>query len=320
MQANIEYQPELTFFEAASSNVFKNISMQRERGFHADRQSLRAVSKQSSFVSKTKLNPEAKPFVAKPIEWDRLPLGPRESCFSHTFDSDSYDASVISYSSSDDNYMIASNDGIYKIQQRLASALVPKKAHILPTMNDRYYHQPSYTDSLVFQDTLMDESRDIMVGNFSNIRRKDDPYYKKKCYHCGSLGHMAMECSRRKWGFDAVCFVCRQTGHKAAQCPTNGKTETSRMDTADSMYMQETDALMRNMCLNKSPVGLKHNTIVGPNWSGNTRLSRAKTLMNNRASRQSKSRSKVKSFSQNLENLKALRSLMNPCLSILRSN
>jgi len=156
-----KHRTEKAHFEPLSSKVGQKnyISVQRKPGFRI-KKSGKAVPEQSALVSSTKLNPEAKPFVMKPIEWDKLPLRPREPSLSLSLDSDSYDASVLSFT--DDVTNFGSGEGIFS-RPNQAGAPLQKKTCVLPSFYVRDNQQRSSVDQSIFQDSRVDESPDMTL-------------------------------------------------------------------------------------------------------------------------------------------------------------
>merc|ERR550534_1905374 len=166
MLTNGEHRTEKANFAILGSKVdqenFKSI--QRKPGFQI-KKSEKVVLEQSASVSSSNLNPRAKPFVSKPIEWDKLPLRPRESSLSFSplsLDSNSNNANVLSFT--DD--VITFGPGIFS-QPNQAVAPVKKETCVLPVFHPRGNLQRSSVDQCIFQDTCFDESQDMTHDDVS---------------------------------------------------------------------------------------------------------------------------------------------------------
>jgi len=91
-----------------------------------------------------------------------------------------------------------------------------KRAFSCPEYDLRDQQQISGVDRHIFQDSAIVDSH--MIHNFLDLREKMN-YTETKCYHCGCVGHTAVECDITKQGYDAVRFQCLGTSHKGAKCP-----------------------------------------------------------------------------------------------------
>jgi len=164
----------------------------------------------------TKLNPDAKEFVSKSIEWDKLPLKPKES---PVLESMEFEASMLNI----DNRLAGfeSNDARFAVP-RLAPLPLPDPALISTGMSSSYAYPRERNDSFGFRDTYITDSKS--VDKSDRLRQKNE-FPGKQCYHCGNFGHMAADCSRKKLGFGAVCFTCQETGHIKSECPNDPKNQ-----------------------------------------------------------------------------------------------
>jgi len=97
---------------------------------------------------------------------------------------------------------------------------------------DPYLSQDSYEghDSLEEQGSSVGKKLNTASNGKFQKQRQSSSHAGKKCYHCGCVGHMAMDCPRKERGLDAVCFECNETGHKAAQCPMKPKADHENDD------------------------------------------------------------------------------------------
>ncbi|CAD7000810.1 unnamed protein product [Ceratitis capitata] len=72
-------------------------------------------------------------------------------------------------------------------------------------------------------------SNPVRIGEVTNKDNVDNRS-PKRCYKCGTIGHLAPNCPRLK----SVCYGCGQSGHRVAQCPKNSvqvKQERPNMNT-----------------------------------------------------------------------------------------
>jgi len=239
---NIEHQLEQENLEAirSKSAMGKRFeSFQHETDFQVQtRASAEPMSNATASV--TKLNPKANPFSPRPIEWDKLPLRPHDPTLS-SFDLELSERSVhnpIAESVSLDFSEVMFN----RFMQPYPIEISPWeiRAYNFPEYEPRNQQQMSGVDWRIFQDSAIVDSHD-MIHNFPNPTEKPN-YTETKCYHCGCIGHLAVDCYVRKQGFDAVCFRCRGTGHKAANCPIKPEQEGIRMADTKSPVRYKTDS------------------------------------------------------------------------------
>lgn len=198
--------------KVGSSQRDSNFSIQNFNKMVYDEQ------KQKS-LSSIRLNPDAKTFVGKSIDWSRVPLRTSESSVSLSPHSESYDPSIFSISD-DVTTTFGSSDGMFTRQNWAAQ----RESFIPPELNPRYHYPPGLVSSWVLQN----------IDEYSQLRKKPESYIGKKCYHCGCVGHMAKDCPRRKQGLEAVCFECNVTGHKASDCPTKSKSDVNKPEKSGS--------------------------------------------------------------------------------------
>lgn len=95
---NMEHQFEQLSIGVDRSKIFKGKKFEtiQPKSQFQDQTPSSHLNKSNAFASSTKFNPEAKTFVPKAIEWDKLPLRPCESSQSVSLESDSYERSVCS--------------------------------------------------------------------------------------------------------------------------------------------------------------------------------------------------------------------------------
>jgi len=234
---NIKHQLELEQenLEAISlkSAIGKRFgSLQRENDFQGQTWAC-AEPKSNATASLTKLNPKANPFTPRPIEWDKLPLRPIDPALYSSVDLEFNERSVhspIAESVSFDFSDVMFNRFMQPYPMEVS--LQETRAFNFPEYEPMDQQQMSGVDRRIFQDSAFVDSRDM-----TNPTEKMN-YSETKCYHCGCVGHLAVECYMRKQGFDAVCFHCCCTGHNAANCP---KQEEIRMVDIHSPVKYKTD-------------------------------------------------------------------------------
>jgi len=218
---------------SAAAEATKVRSSQREPYFSIQNfnEMVYDEQKQKS-LSSIRLNPDAKTFVGKSIDWTRVPLRTSESSVSLSPHSESYDPSIFSISD-DVTTTYCSSDGIFTRQ----NWALQRESFIPPDLNPRYHYPPGLVGSWVLQN----------IDEYSQLRKKPESYIGKKCYHCGCVGHMAKDCPRRKQGLEAVCFECNVTGHKASDCPTKSKSDLNKPEKSGSpMRAQESNFSAHN--------------------------------------------------------------------------
>jgi len=236
---NIEHQLEQENLEAMSlkSGFGKRFeSFQRETDFQGQTWAC-AETKSNAPTSFTKLNPKANPFTPREIEWDKLPLRPIDPTLYSSFDIEFSERSV--HSPIAESVSFDFSDAMFnRFMQPYPMEISPQetRAFNFPEYEPRNQQQMSGVDRRIFQDSAIVDSRD-MIHNYPNPTEKLN-YSEAKCYHCGCVGHLAVECYMRKQGFDAVCFHCCCTGHKAANCPNQ---EEIRMVDIHSQVKYKTD-------------------------------------------------------------------------------
>jgi len=171
----------------------------------------------------TKLNPDAKEFVSKSksidIDWNKLPLKPKDSPVLEFMD---FEVSTLDIS--DRLAGFESNNRSFTVP-RLAPMRIPETARISPRIPSTYVYPRNRSDSFVVRDNYVTENKPV---DKTDRPRQKNEFPGKQCYHCGILGHMAADCSRRKLGFDAVCFTCNETGHIASECPNDPKIQQEK--------------------------------------------------------------------------------------------
>jgi len=88
-----KHNPKISKFAAKSGNLIHKVQCEELNRENAVEDSNGGLAEQKK-ISETKLNPDAKAFVIKSIDWSKLPLGPVESSRSLSPVSFSYDASM----------------------------------------------------------------------------------------------------------------------------------------------------------------------------------------------------------------------------------
>jgi len=277
---NIEHQLERENFEVtpSKSSLGKKFeSFQRQPDFQ-DQMRDSAKSRSDATTSLTKLNPWANPFIPKPIEWDKLPLRPLDPNRSPSFDLDFDDRS--DRSPIDEDASFDSSDVMFMQPYPLDVSSQQTRAFSFPEYEPRDQQQISGIDQHIFQDSAIFDSQG-MIHNFPSPTEKIS-YTEKKCYHCGSVGHVAIECYMKKKGFDAVCFHCFDTGHKTAKCPKRSKKEEIGIVETNSPVMYKSDYLNQDSTLKASPAKVGDIDIGGRTWNRNSNLHQQRTLRNER--------------------------------------
>jgi len=268
---NIEHQFEQLSIGLDRSKIFKGKkfeTIQPDSHFQ-DQTPSSHVNKSKAFVSSTKFNPEAKTFVPKAIEWDKLPLRPCESSLSASLESESYERSVCS--SIEDVTSFGSSDVVF-VRPNSVHVSLENRSGILPEIKPSIWQKLGSIDKFLSQDFHMNDSRDesceLLYGAEKTQCRE------KKCYHCGCVGHMARKCHMRMQGFDAVCFECRGTGHKAAQCPDKLNREGYKTVKTHPMMMRKADCPMSKKKLTEIQATLSRRLIEGRRWNNWVRQQR----------------------------------------------
>jgi len=238
---NIEHQLERESLEAVSSKSAigeRFESFQRESDFEGKPGPVvNQGQMQNATASLTKLNPKANPFIPRSIEWDKLPLRPVDPTLYPSSDLEFSEKSLHSPVGESVSYDFS--DVMFdRFMQPYPMEISPQetRAFNFPGYEPRNQQQmiDRMIDRQLFQDSSMVDSHD-MLHNFPNQTEKFS-YTETKCYHCGCVGHLPVECYFREQGFDAVCFQCYGTGYKAASCPKKAEKKDSRMvDTNSTM-------------------------------------------------------------------------------------
>jgi len=260
---NIEHELEQLNIGENRSKIFKSKKLetiQPEPHFQG-RTSSTYVNKSKAFASPTKFDPEAKPFVPKAIDWDKLPLRPCEFSLSSSLESESYERSVCS---SIEDTSFGSSDVMFMRPNSVDFSL-QERSSILPEMKPRIWQEMCGIGQFLSQDFHMNDSHD-KTCTFSYAEEKTNCRVKK-CYHCGCVGHMARKCHMRKQGFDAVCFECRGSGHKAARCPNKLNREQCKTIKTDPMMMRKADCPMSKKKLREIQATLNRRLIEGRRWN-----------------------------------------------------
>jgi len=292
---NIEHQIERENLEAIPSRSFigkKHKSFHRQTHFQVQtRASAKSRSATASLTklnpnanpfiaaaSLTKLNPNANPFIPKPIEWEKLPLSPLDTSLSPSFDLDFNEKSV--RSSIDEVGSFDSTDVLFMQPYPMDVSLQKTRGLSFSEYEARDQQQISGVDRHIFRDSAMVDNHDKM-HNFPNVRENMN-YTETKCYHCGCVGHMAVECYIKKQGFDVVCFQCLGTGTGHTKCPKTPKKEEFGIGEIESPVMYKSDCLNEDRTLKGHPAKLGKFDIGGRTWSRNSKLGQLRTLENDR--------------------------------------
>jgi len=233
-----------------------------------------AKCRSNATASLTKLNPNANPFTPTPIEWEKLPLRPPDSSLSPLFDLDFNERSF--RSPIDEVTSFDSSDVLFMQPYPINFPLL-KRSMSCPEYDPRAQQQISGLDRHI--DSAIVDS--LMIHNFPDLREKMN-YTETKCYHCGCVGHMAVECDTKKQGYDAVHFQCLGTNHKAAKCQKIPEKEESGMVETESPVMYNSDYLYQNMTLKGSPAQLGKIDIRDKTWNRNSNLGQRRALENGR--------------------------------------
>jgi len=279
---NVEHQLEPENLEAITSRSFireKFESFQRQTDFQVQNR-VSAKSRSNATASLTKLNPNANPFIPKPIEWEKLPLRPLDSSLSplsSVFDLDLNERSV--RSPIDEGASFDSSDVLFMEPYPMDVSLQKTRAFSFPEYEPWDQQQISGVDRHIFQDSAIVDSH--MIHNFPNLREKMN-YTETKCYHCGCVGHMAEECDIKNQGFDAVCFHCSGTGHKAAECPRIPKKEEFGIVETESPATYTSEILNQDTTPKGSPPQLGKIDIGEKTWNRNSNLGQRGDLENER--------------------------------------
>jgi len=276
---NMEHQLERENFEAIPSKSFmgkKFESFRRQPDFQVQMRAS-AKSRSNATTSLTNLNPWANPFIPKPIEWDKLPLRPLDPILSPSFDLHLNERSVRSPIDEDDSF--DSSDVMFMQAYPLDVSSQKTRAFSFAEYQPRDQQQLSGIDQHIFQNSAIVDSHG-MIHNFPRPTEKVN-YTEMRCYHCGGVGHAAIECYSKKKGFDAVCFHCLGTGHKTAKCPKRPKKEEIGIVETDSQ-IYESDYLSQDTTLKASPAKLGDIDIGGRTWNRNSNLRQHRTLANER--------------------------------------
>merc|ERR1719273_2607832 len=157
-------------------------------------------------------------------------------------------------------------------------SLQETRAFRFPEYGPRDQQQISGVDRHIFQDSAIVDSLD-KIHNFPNLREKMN-YTEMKCYLCGCVGHMAVECYINKQGFDVECFQCLGSGHKAAKCPKTQKQEEIGIVETESPVMHKSGCLNKDTTLKRRPAKIGKIDIGGRTWNRNSNLSQLRTLEN----------------------------------------
>jgi len=226
-----------------------------------------AKCRSNTTTSLTKLNPNANPFTPTPIEWEKLPLRPLDSSPSPLFD---LDFNERSFRSPIDEVTSFDSSDVLFMQPYPMNVPLLKRSLSCPEYDPRAQQQISCVDRHIFQDSAIVDSH--MIHNFPDPREKMN-YTETKCYHCGCVGHMAVECDIKKQGYDAARFQCVGTSLKAAKYPKIPEKEESGMVEAESPVMYNSDYSNQNMTLKGSPAQLGKIDIRDKTWHRNSNWS-----------------------------------------------
>jgi len=271
---NIEHHLEQESLEAVSSKsaIEKRFeSFQRETDFQSQTWA-NAEPRSNAIASLTKLNPKANPFIPRPIEWDKLPLRPLNPTLYSSSDLELSEGSLHSPISESVSFDF-SDVMLDRFKQPYPMVVSPqeKSAFNFPEYEPR--NQKQMIDRHIFRDSSIFYNDD-MLHNFPNPTEKLS-YTETKCYHCGCIGHLSVECHFREQGFDAVCFHCYGTGHKAPNCPRKPEEKESRMVDSNFFPMKYRTGSDDDTATNGITAKFGEMDIVGRNWNHNSDLASA---------------------------------------------
>jgi len=214
-------------------------SFQRQTDFQAQTRPS-AKSWSNATAPLTKLNPNADPFIPKPIEWEKLPLSPLDLSLPQSFDLDFIerrDRSPI-----DEVANFHSSDVLFMQPYPMDVSIQKTRAFSFQEYEPRDWQQISGVDRHLFQDSAIVDSHD-MIHNFPNARENMN-YTEMKCYHCGCVGHMAVE-----------SYIKKQ--HKAAKCEKTPKNEEFGIVGAESPVLYKSDCLNQDTTLKDVQLSLE---------------------------------------------------------------
>jgi len=268
---NMEHQFEQLNIGVDRSKIFKGKKFEttQPESHFQDQTPSSHLNKLNAFASSTKFNPEARTFVPKAIEWDKLPLKPCESSLSVSLESDLHERSVCS--SIEELTSLCSSDVVF-VRPHSVHVSPHKRSSNLPEIQPTMWHKESSIGQFLSQDFHMNDTRDESC-KLSDSAEKTH-WREKKCYHCGCVGHMARKCHMRKQGFDAMCFECRGTGHKAAQCPDKLNREGYKTSKTNSMVMRKADCHMSKKELREIQARISRRFIEERSWNNWVRQQR----------------------------------------------